>query len=188
MVLRKHTLFIFHYALIWWRSWRYYVALFWRWVIKPCQTACSELLSGIYKNTFRTEVCEANLASYLKLCQQTNRLGWKIPLVELGQSLLSLITDLPKNVLLKIYWKTGWNHLHPCNVLCLRTYSHSPSGPGRWFGRGSRRTGQHKERGKAKQGRRKSQKKPSEVFESSGIPLLLRGSSGRRQEPVERAR
>lgn len=34
----------------------------------------------------------------------------------------------------------------------------------------------------------KSHKKSREAFESSGIPLLLRGSSGRRQEPVERAR
>lgn len=33
-----------------------------------------------------------------------------------------------------------------------------------------------------------SHKKSREAFESSGIPLLLCGSSGRRQEPVERAR
>lgn len=68
---------------------------------------------------------------------------------------------------------------------------HSPSGAGRWPGRRSREAGQRLEGvgggwGGDADGGVKS--KPSEVFESSGIPLLLRGSSGRRQEPVERAR
>ncbi|AWP13433.1 Hypothetical protein SMAX5B_018343 [Scophthalmus maximus] len=50
--------------------------------------------------------------------------------------------------------------------------------------------GDHEEQvnSSGRRGRWKSQKKPAAVFESSGIPLLLRGSSGRRQEPVERAR
>lgn len=51
---------------------------------------------------------------------------------------------------------------------------------------GSQGTGQHDEPGKVRH--KEESKKPREVFESSGIPLLLRGSSGRRQEPVERAR
>lgn len=58
----------------------------------------------------------------------------------------------------------------------------APPGPGRWFGRGSRGgMGQREEpveggrQGEARRGEaEESKSKPREVFESSGIPLLLR--------------
>lgn len=57
----------------------------------------------------------------------------------------------------------------------------APPGPGRWFGRGSRGNGSARgaggrgKRGEARRGEvEESKSKPRDVFESSGIPLLLR--------------
>lgn len=76
--------------------------------------------------------------------------------------------------------------MHPCNAYAS---AHTATVPqGQEGGLAENHEEQVNTRGQGRQHRRKSQKKPREVFESSGIPLLLCGSSGRRQEPVERAR
>lgn len=76
--------------------------------------------------------------------------------------------------------------MHPCNAYAC---AHPAAVPhGQEGGLAEDHEEQVSARGQGRQDRRKSQKKPGEVFESSGIPLLLCGSSGRRQEPVERAR
>ncbi len=166
------------------KSFRYNVPLFWRRFLKPCQTACSDFLNGIYKNALEA-------ATYLQLCQQTYKPWWKTS-NESGQNLISSFTVSKAWTCRGTYcrnlsWISTLNP--PCtHVMCMLEHIHPTVPQGQEDGLAGDHGEQVNMRSGGRQGRRKSQKKPREVFESSGIPLLLRGSSGRRQEPVERAR
>lgn len=130
-----------------------------------------------------------NLATYLQLCQQNPR--WNTP-NESGQ------VHSPHSFNQKVWTCRGTYHWNSSStgdlntstpLMCAYACAHAGPVP---QGQEDGLAGDHEEqvnmKSRGRQGRRKSQKKPREVFESSGIPLLLRGSSGRRQEPVERAR
>lgn len=130
-----------------------------------------------------------NLATHLQLHQQI-KLWWKTP-HESGQSLFSPFIESKARTCRPTYY---WNLSRiikarnlPCtHVMCMFVHIQLQSPRARkmvWQGIMRSTRG-----GKERRGGRKSHKKPREVFESSGIPLLLRGSSGRHQEPVERAR
>lgn len=169
MVVRKHTLFIFHYSIcpldamshpfedsMWWISkWNPEESTAARG--KPWQLICTFINRWSRDEKMQHESGQSLFSSFIKSKAWTQRRTYR-------GHMSGIIKKKPS--------------VHPCYV-CTAAVPQ---------GQEDSLPGDHGVNVGRLESRWKSHKKSREAFESSGIPLLLRGSSGRRQEPVERAR